>query len=266
MLLLLGTGQRCGSTLVQRLLCSHPDAFIWGEHGGDLEAMLTAAEGVAAYSAGLAGQAARKDWAELGHQGFIANLTPDPQIIEAAFRGFVEGVFKAPPQAAGKKVWGYKEVRHDLDFARKLQRYFADIRVILVVRDLRDILCSLDEWARRGRWSDNAALEVARRWQRIMRSCLGSDPSSALPVLTLRYEDYVAEPKKTSVAIAEFTGLDPEGFDLSVFGKRVHSHGTEGSSSRPLRAFGELPVQWRQLLDDERLQWVAGQYGYSYAG
>src|SRR5215213_7482581 len=77
MLLLLGTGQRCGSTLVQRLLCSHPDAFIWGEHGGDLEGMLTAAEGVAAYAAGLGGQAARKDWAELGHQGFIANLTPD---------------------------------------------------------------------------------------------------------------------------------------------------------------------------------------------
>ena len=28
-LLVLGAGQRCGSTLVQRLLCSHPDVMIW---------------------------------------------------------------------------------------------------------------------------------------------------------------------------------------------------------------------------------------------
>jgi hypothetical protein len=265
MLLLLGTGQRCGSTLVQRLLCSHPDAFIWGEHGGELESMVTAAETVAAYSASLAGTAGRKDWAELGHQGFIANLIPDPQTINAAFRGFLESVFKALPESAGKRVWGYKEVRHDLDFARKLQRYFPDLRVILVVRDLRAILCSLDEWARRGRWSDHSALEITRRWERIIRSCLGSHPMSDLPVLTLRYEDYVAEPKQTSLTIGEFTGLDPEGFDMSVFAKRIHSHGADGSTARQLRAFDELPLSWRQLIDDDQLRWTAKQYGYSFA-
>ena len=251
---------------MQRLLCSHPDAFIWGEHAGDLETMLTALEGVAAYSASIAGVAGRKDWAELATKGFIANLTPEPKVILSAFRSFLEGIFKDPPESAGKKVWGYKEVRHDLDFARKMQRVIPELRVILIIRDVRDILSSIDEWARMGRWSDNAAMELVRRWQRIARSALGSDPSSALPVLTLRYEDYVLDPAQTIATVAEFTGLDPAGFDLSVFGRKVHTHGDEGVKDRPLRKFSELPDFWQRLvLDDERLHWAGKQYGYALA-
>ncbi len=251
---------------MQRLLCSHPDAFIWGEHAGELEAMVTALEGVAGYSGSLAGVAGRKDWAEQGIKGFIANLTPEPQVIFDAFRGFLEGVFKNPPESAGKKVWGYKEVRHDLDFARKVQRVIPELRVILIVRDIRDILCSVDEWARMGRWSDNAALELVRRWHRITRSALGSGTSSALPVLTLRYEDYILDPARTTATIADFTGLDLAGFDLSVFGLKVHTHGDDGKKERPLRKFTELPEFWQRLVtDDERLQWVGKQYGYALA-
>ncbi|MFY9919726.1 MAG: sulfotransferase, partial [Mycobacterium sp.] len=74
-LLVLGAGQRCGSTLVQRLLCSHPRVRIWGEHVGQLRQVLAATARLRLWSE-TNGMAGRKELADSGYQGFIANLTP----------------------------------------------------------------------------------------------------------------------------------------------------------------------------------------------
>ena len=57
-LLVLAAGQRCGSTLVQRLLCSHPRVRVWGEHVGQLRQVLTARQRLNLWSEanGMAGR------------------------------------------------------------------------------------------------------------------------------------------------------------------------------------------------------------------
>src|SRR5438874_131876 len=75
-ILVLGTGNRCGSTLIQRLLSSHPDVLIWGEHGGQLSQLLAAGAGIHDWSNRL-GSRARAMFADGGYQSFMANLLPE---------------------------------------------------------------------------------------------------------------------------------------------------------------------------------------------
>lgn len=251
--LVLGTGQRCGSTLMQRLLLSHPDAFVWGENGGHLKAMLDAADNLAVKAASRGAHRGREDFDELGYQAFIANLIPPPDEIAGAFCGFIERLF------AMKPVWGFKEVRFDLAFAQRFQRYFPAVRVIFVIRDPRDILSSIDEWERIGNWPRSATAELMRSWQRIASSF---EAETDLPVLKLRYEDYTGDPESTIDRVAEFTDLDPKGFDPAVFDRRIHMHGASGEGTRDLRSFVDLPAEMRAFLDDADLIRTAHAYGY----
>lgn len=151
-LIVLGAGQRCGSTLVQRLLCSHPRVLIWGEHVGQLRTVLTATQRLRLWSQ-TNGVAGRNELAAHGYQGFIANLSPDVDIINRAGASFVETLFAEPAADSGRPIWGFKEVRYRLDDVLLLRDLFPHLRVIQLVRDPRDVLRSLDEWERHGGWS-----------------------------------------------------------------------------------------------------------------
>src|SRR5882724_2553786 len=91
-LLVLAAGQRCGSTLVQRLLCSHPRVRIWGEHVGQLRPLLSAGQRLRRWTE-TNGMAGRNELAASGYQGFIANLTPERRDIDAACVSFIETLF-----------------------------------------------------------------------------------------------------------------------------------------------------------------------------
>ena len=252
-LLVFGAGQRCGSTLLQRLICSHPEAFIWGEQGGHLGHILDAVEGLAGHSA-RSGRGAREEFAKLGYQGFLANLMAEPSVMRGAFEDFCTRLFRTP----GARVWGFKEVRYDLGFATRLQSFLPQLRVIFVTRDPRDVLRSLDEWERFGWWSRESSVEAIDHWQGISASFL---ETGSVPVLSMRYEDYIADPEGTAGRVGEFAGLDPAGFDLSVFDRRVHNLGAEGK--RKLRAWGDLPIDLRALLFEETIRATAQAYDYS---
>ena len=115
-LLVLAAGQRCGSTLVQRLLCSHPRVMIWGEHGGQLRPILAAAERLRIWTDQDATYA-RDELAAWGYQGFIANLTPECPWIDDACSASVETLFAKPALELGRPIWGFKEVRYTLSHA-----------------------------------------------------------------------------------------------------------------------------------------------------
>jgi hypothetical protein len=241
---------------MQRLVTSHPDAFIWGEHGGHLEELLDATDRMAQYSTDL-GSWARREYEHSRHQGFIANLAPEPARIKDAFRDLVDRLFVRDSEAQGKRVWGFKEIRYDLGFAQRLQEFLPRLCVISIVRDPRDILCSLDEWETHT-WTRERTRSAIGFWHRLAVSLLAPAPEG-LPVLRLRYEDYTADPEGTCRAVAELADLDVAGFDRSVFGRRVHRHGQEGQ--RRLRPWHELPDDLRALLDDDVAK-VARGLGY----
>lgn len=262
-LLVLAAGQRCGSTLVQRLLCSHPRVMIWGEHVGQLRPILAAAKRLrfwADHDAVLA----RDEMAAHGYQGFIANLMPERSYIDDACRAFIETLFAKPAFEVARPIWGFKEVRYGLSDALLLQRLFPQLRVIQIVRDPRDVLRSLEEWESHPGWTRRNTEAALRDWLTVARSFIGSgtDPDLRRLILTVRYEDLISDTRRWSTAIADHCKLDEESFDHTVFDKRVHTSGRYANLDRQLHEWSELPATLRALTDDQEIHLVASAYGY----
>jgi Sulfotransferase family len=259
-LLILAAGQRCGSTLVQRLLSSHPEVLIWGEHAGQLRELLAVGEHLSGWSAEH-GEPGRLGYARSGHQSFMANLTPESVHIDDAVRAFLEVLFAKPAADAGRPVWGFKEVRYGFAEAAAVQKLFPDCRVVHIVRNPRDILRSLEVWER-GEWPRSDTELAIEDWVRVGASFWA--PEAELPawVLRMRYEDLIADPESWRVRIAEYCGLAPELLDARVFDRRIHAVGLGGRVRRSILDFAELPASMRALLDSDEVRRVATACGY----
>lgn len=262
-LLVLAAGQRCGSTLVQRLLCSHPRVRIWGEHVGQLRPVLVAGQRLRRWTES-SGHAGRNELADSGYQGFIANVTPERSEIDEACTSFIETLFAAPARNAGRPIWGFKEVRYGLSDVLLLRELFPRLRVVLVVRDPRAVLSSLDEWERLGGWTRIDTEASVRNWLSVAGSfsAVATDAHLRSFILLVRYEDLVPFRQAWTMSIAQHCGLDQARLDMSVFERRVHTAGMRGRRDRQLRGWAELPAELRSLLDGEELRTVASAYGY----
>ena len=261
-LLVLGAGQRSGTTLLQRLLSSHPDVHIWGEAAGQLGWMLAAVEQMRFWTESVGGEG-RQEFAEGGYQSFIANLTPESSRIDDAMRRFVEVLYADSALDLGRKVWGFKEVRYGLPEAQAIQRLFPEARVIHVVRDPRDILRSLDVWERNHiAWPRSETAITVSNWLRVTGSFLGAGPDSALPVLRLRYEDIVQDPVAAAAQVGGFARLDPDCFDLAVFARKIHCGGPGREDDREIRGWDALDASVRALLDRDDIRTVATACDY----
>lgn len=261
-LLVLAAGQRCGSTLVQRLLCSHPQVRIWGEHVGQLHNVLAVGQRLRLWTE-TSGMSGRSELAASGYQGFIANLTPERSDIDKACVAYIETLFAKPAYDAGRPIWGFKEVRYGLPDVLLLRELFPQLRAVQVVRDPRDVLRSLDEWERRG-WSRvNTELSL-RHWLDVAGSFVATacDPHLRSFILPVRYEDLIHFSQWWTKAIAAHCNLDVDLLDESVFEQRVHTAGPRGRADRQLREWSDLPESLRELIDSEDVRLVASMYGY----
>ena len=262
-LLILAAGQRCGSTLIQRLLSSHPEVLIWGEHAGQLREVLAVGERLRGWTAGL-GELGRLGYARSGHQSFMANMTPEAAHIDDAVRAFVEVLFARPAASAGRPVWGFKEVRYGLAEAVALRTLFPDCRIVHIVRDPRDILRSLEVWER-GDWSRSDTEIAVRDWTRVGRSFWSASVELPSWVLRVRYEDLISDPAHWGPRIAEHCGLDAGLLDTGVFDKRIHAVGLGGRVRRNILDWADLPASMRALLDDDEVRLVGSACGYDLA-
>src|SRR5690349_2711991 len=139
---LLGSGQRCGTTLLQRFLSSHPDVIIWGEHDGVLSKMFAQFERL-------------HEWQDLfGHHfdkynqsgplhHFIANMNPPRRVVNDVQVEMVRGYWQRPAHALGRQYWGFKEVLYGADMAVQLRDLFPGARVIYITRHVFDCFVSL---------------------------------------------------------------------------------------------------------------------------
>ena len=251
-ILVLSSGHRCGSTLVQRAVGSHPDVLIWGEHGGAVQQILAAVDHLD-WWAGDHGARGVAELERAGHHGWIANATPEPAVFLDAAREFLLSTFADPARARGCRRWGFKEVRYGSAAARTMRRLFEGTVVVHVTRDPRDVLRSLTRLAADGKWEPDAIPDTVAFWQRINAELfeLRDEPW----VLSVRFEDVVADPEGFISRLAALTGLDDR-FDRGVFGQRVAWIGEVAPSD------GELPPDLLAALHQPEFVRVAARYGY----
>lgn len=262
-LLVLGAGQRCGSTLLQRLLCSHPDVMIWGEHAGQLRPFIASNTRTRIWS-DQDGQRGRMEFEEGGYQSFIANVMPGPDQIDDAARSYIRSLFADPAADLGRTRWGFKEVRYGLPEVVAIRRWFPELRVLHILRDPRDVLRSLDVWERAdGEWRRRDTEAAIADWTRIAYSFLGTDVDSDI-VLNIRYEDLIDDPGHWTTLIAKHCGLDSAQLDDQVFARKIHTDGPNREAPRRIKNWSELAIDLQALARTDDVLAIATSYGYDF--
>lgn len=119
-----------------------------------------------------------------------------------AYRFAAESPFRAYAAAAGKARFGDKTPAyvHAVD---ELLAIWAEARVVVLVRDARDVALSI----RRVPFGPNNAFAAARWWAEGIRAGLEAQRRRPQQVLTVRYEDLVTAPETHVRRICEHVGL-----------------------------------------------------------
>lgn len=222
---------RSGTTLLQRLLCSSPDALVFGEEiGKDLDLQLQIfssrklvyahsrqrfASGLERVLAGDSG-----DW--------ILDLMPDVDgYLDALHRGAFAGLDYCRQRAeqAGRPVWGFKYPGWPPHLTRQLFEHLPGTRVVFLVRDLADTARSAKAWgaiadvhdlqALCAQWAQGVAF--MQQWQHDH------------PVLVLSFEALLAEPAAELARLQDFLGVS--GIDARVLDQRINNL-TQGLDTR----------------------------------
>jgi Sulfotransferase family len=212
---------RCGTTLVQRLLCTGDNSFLYGEEVGLHIRTLTG------YLIGLIQQFERGGAAadaefERALSGDQANwspglMPPTPVMLKA----WTETYYQIPSALAdygasiGRPVWGFKGPDYARDMLRAFLMLMPKARILYVFRDLHEALKSAK--ARRFVTSDDDVAAFCAKWATNLREA--SDLRADARVLFLKYEDLIADRAATVAAVEAFTGaagLKADVFDVKV--------------------------------------------------
>jgi len=246
-----GSGWRCGSTLLQRLLSSHPDLMIWGENRRLMEHLMggwSTVDGLQELSS-----VATTNWHHHKHQGWIALMNPGFDHFEHAMRDLLSRYLAVPAREMGCARWGFKEVRCDATVMHWLATLYPHARFLLIVRHPQDCLASARATAKAGA---GLLAEVGgpdafvAHWARTAESFLHARGDTSK---LLVYEDFIRVPAESATVVAQFLNVDPRGFDMEVFAQR-----TSGWNQRP-----ELAHADRVALCDPTLWRIAKEFGYT---
>jgi hypothetical protein len=200
----LSSSWRSGSTLLQRFITSTGEVLVWGETGGALSALADAlagweqitADSTRRFPGGIGGKgedAYRKfiaaPKAEHASQ-WIANLAPPYADILANVHGLFDTLYGQRAQSLGYPRYGIKETRCDLATARQLKTLFPDACFVFLVRNPFDVMLSLKRRKWMGRQAGHSTLKYyAVHWRTRSMQFRQADFG-----LTLRYEDFIADP------------------------------------------------------------------------
>jgi hypothetical protein len=248
-------GWRSGSTLLQRLLCSHPDIHVWGENRGICQ-YLQAVHAELLKLDWLSARAAR-EFEALGPNGWIAMLNPPRVGFLAGIAALMDTHFGIPVRRMGKSRWGFKEVRHGTETVRFLHHAFPHARFVLLVRNPQDCLASARAATVCGPTDAllseiGGATPLLDHWTRIAASFL--EPLSGEIAMHVRYEDVLAEPDAFLDRLSVFLDVARDGLSSTVLSVRRRGW---------LEQEPRLTDSDWACLDNRSLWEVAGKYGYS---
>lgn len=203
---IVGTG-RCGSTLLQAMLISHPHIAIPPETHffAELDPAVAFADPLppAADEAYLEACARARHFAELGlsRDGLARALAAGRRDARSLFVWVLEQLLGE--QTVRHARVGEKTPRHEQAVPR-IAQLFPDARFVHIHRDPRDVVASILEMEWRS--SDSVAAlarECRRTYRRQARFARELGPERHL---TVRYEDLVAEPEAVLERVCAFLG------------------------------------------------------------
>ncbi|WP_439816716.1 sulfotransferase family protein [Zavarzinia sp. CC-PAN008] len=209
---------RSGTTLVARLLGSHPLVFCGVESSVFLERVSSPA--VIASRFGL----------DAGHIAALRLAGTQPAFI----RRFAEACLAH----SGKRIWAEKTPENVLVLPR-IRSWFPEARILLVVRDGRDVACSLRQqpWMKLGARAGDPVADLRTcllYWQARAEAGLAWRDDAHTAVL--RYEDLVADPEAALSRVLPRLGL---AFSPLMLDGHAIDHGAVG--------------RWRQDLPERHL-------------
>ena len=211
---------RSGTTLLQRMLDAHPALAVANDTHFIARAVLAVLPALAQGSAQAippGQQRALIDWSCAYHR-FARLQLPDAAVARAkqaeTFPAFVSAIYRELAALHGKPMGGEKTP----DYVRSLpllHLLFPETKVLHIVRDGRDVVLSLLEWARLGRgpgrfplWQEQPLAACALWWRWQVAS--GRHAAASLPpgvLLELRYESLVQDARGELERVARFLGI-----------------------------------------------------------
>jgi Sulfotransferase family len=160
----------------------------------------------------------------------------------------------AKGDAQAKRYFVEKCVPAQPAYVGILRELYANPKEVILVRDFRDVLCSMLAWNERfglgsfGRDTVHGEEEFVRGFMaRQVRTLMRSWKSRAGSAALLRYEDLVLEPREAVRGLLEYLDLDIEGVDtlLGAVTPRTSKQRDHGTSASALDSIG----RWRKDLD-----------------
>lgn len=249
------SGQRCGSTLLQRFLNSNSKFLIWGEHQGYLRNVTAGFRDLLDWS--VIKEEQRETFFEQSYDNFLPNLMPARGDLELAAIAYIWNLFGAPTKRLGKSTWGFKEVRYDAQIALYLQECFSNARFIHLTRNIADCCASMKRWESAGQWDPSWTLDALSTWLTVNESFL-EHGIYLNQLMTLRYEDMIEMgPQAFARKLGNFVGEAPSSFDMTVFSKKL-----DGVDHAAIAAHAEVTDEETQLMESDRARQVLASYGY----
>lgn len=147
--LILAPCGRCGTTVLQRWLSTHPDVWIWGEPHIMRTISRFILNQLKQYPPYV--QNSNRRFEEKGLMGWIPNLHPPIEKVDkfGLLRSMFENFYKPTT-----KYWGFKEILVDSEYFKLLQQIFPDAKIIVPFRNLQRIKQSFEKY--RKWWSEDS--------------------------------------------------------------------------------------------------------------
>ena len=249
--------KRCGTGLLQRLLTSSEDVFIFGELHLFARYLPSTLSTISVNEDEI--RESTQKLADGDYSHWCPNALPRPeqvnQTIIANFFNWVE-IHKATASQHGFSRWGLKLPIFDRQLIRIIQQLLPSSKHLCLYRDVHDVLKSNKA---RG-FVDNVveSHKLCTQWAAKVKSLLDSDNENLLPV---KFEELLDNQKEQTDRICRFANLEP--VDLDVFEHKVNTWQDEADSDESYVEPEPLTEQEEQLIS-QLPQELMEAAGYSF--
>lgn len=255
------SGLRCGSTLLQRLLNSHKDIFIWGESQGYLCHLLNVSLPYSILVEKFRDQFL--DYQKSGYNIWSANVSPSKSEVLDSLKFYINKLYGSYPISIDKNIWGLKETGGNYSYYKNLSYLFDDVKILHLTRNFLDQLLSFKMWETNTNWWNRGHTKnVLFQWKDVNSSFLNNKLDSS-SYFFIRYEDMVKDTNLFVNKLSEYLGLKAIDFDFNVFKDIIFDRSYYVNQNRIKLKYSDMDDELIELFLEEDVLEIMNKYNYS---